>query len=147
MKFDFMDRIFKKKSTEEGPKDPYNRDQRKAKRDEKPVKLVNFYYDRNEDCYVWDEWTKEKMKDVPRDAVHLTGKRNTYVHTDIWPELRWAQKGQSAIHMYLWMINERMDPDKITEKKKATSDIDWKKILMIAGAIIIIIIVAPGFMK
>lgn len=139
---DLFDNLFKKKNEQ----DPYDMIRRQKKRDETRVTKVNFFYDAGQDCYIWDEWTKEKMKDVNPKAVHITGKRRSYLETPIWPELIWPKEGQSAVHMYLWMINEKMDPDKITEKKKPMSDIDWRRLLMLAGGAIAIIIIAPTFL-
>lgn len=139
-----MNRILngkKKRTPEEIYQDKLN------KRNNRKVTNITLEYDHIQDCYIWKETTNFKLGDVHPKAVHQTGKKNHYVYCDFYDELVWPTYNQSAIHMYLWMINERMDPDKITEKKKATSDVDWRKILMIAGAVILIIIIAPTFMK
>lgn len=77
-------------------------------------------------------------------SVHVSGKKRTYFHTDIWDELVWAKGGQSAIHDFIWANQEKMDVDKIMEKKPKSSDLDLKKIGMIIGAIIVIFIVVTS---
>lgn len=77
-------------------------------------------------------------------SVHVSGKKKTYFHTDIWDELVWAEGGQSAIHDFIWANQEKMDVDKIMEKKPKSSDLDLKKIGMIIGAIIVIFIVVTS---
>lgn len=147
MKWDDLKEKLGLKKKEKDPNDPYDIKGRQEKLDNKETKITYFSYDAVNDCYVWDEWDKKKMKEVRMDAVHITGKKNSWFETDIWPELKWPKEGQSAIHLYLWTINEKMDPDKISEKGRIATDFDWKKILMIAGAVIIIIILVPMFIK
>ena len=77
-------------------------------------------------------------------SVHVSGKKRTYFHTDIWDELVWAEGGQSAIHDFIWANHEKIDVDKIMEKKPKSSDLDLKKIGMIIGAIIVIFIVVTS---
>lgn len=132
----------KKKKT---PQEIY--EEKLTKRNNRKVTMITLDYDAGQDCYIWDERTNGKLGDVPPRAVHETGKKNTHVLVKFADKLIWPEGNQSAIHMYIWMINERMDPDKISEKKKATSNMDWKKILMIAGAVILIILIAPSFMR
>lgn len=139
---DTISGAFKKDKNNE---DPYRIQERKQKRDEKKVTKISLRYDALDDCYIWEEWTKEKMKDVPKEAVHVTDRRRAYLETDLWPELTWPKGGQSAIHMYIWMINEKLDPDRITEKRKPGADIDWKKLLMYGGLAVVIIIIASQF--
>lgn len=125
-------------------KDPI--EERKRKRDETRVTLVRFTYDEGKDCYIYNEDTKARMKDVPSTAVHVTGKKRTYFYTDLWDELIWPKEGQSAIHMYLWMINTKINPEAITERKRPGGDIDWKKLLMYVAIGIVVIVVAMSFM-
>lgn len=75
----------------------------------------------------------------------MTAKKGHYLWTDLWDELTWPGTGPSAIHMYLWVINEKINPDTLLEKKHKTSDIDWKKVLIWGAVIIIILMVAPRF--
>lgn len=117
----------------------------REKRENQRVKLVRFTYDRDKDEYVWDENTHVMRKDLPDGCVHMTGRKNTYVLTDIWDELIWPGTGQSAIHMYLWMINTKINPESIADKGKAASDIDMKKVLMYAAIGIVILIVSWQF--
>ena len=133
--------LFKKK---DAPKET-DQEKRQRKRDETTVRLVDFTYDKEMDCYIWNETTKMKMKDVPWRAVHITGKKRSYFNTDIWDELIWPKEGQSAIHMFLWMINNKMNPDSITEKKKVGADIDMKKLIMYGAIAVVAIIFAWQF--
>ena len=119
-------------------------ERRQRKRDDKKVTLISFGYDKKQDCYIWKEDTKAKMGDVPAEAVHVTGKKRRYFHTDLWNELTWPLTGQSAIHMYLWMINTKINPEAITEKRRG-NDMDMKKILMYGAIGIVIVIVAWQF--
>ena len=119
-------------------------EKRRLRRDNEKVTLINFTYDQDNDEYIYDEHTKVKRSEIPHSAVHVTGKRNTYFHTDLWDELVWPGEGQSAIHMYLWMINEKINPDTLSEKKKGT-DLDWKKIAMYGAIGIAILLIAPRF--
>lgn len=80
-------------------------------------------------------------------SVHVSGKKRTYFHTEIWPELTWTGAGQSAIHDYIWASQEKLDVDKVMEKKPKASDIDIKKLAMIIGGAILVFIIAGGFMK
>ena len=80
-------------------------------------------------------------------SVHVSGKKRTYFHTDIWDDLVWARDGQSAIHDYIWATQEKLDVDKVMEKKPKTSDIDFKKLAMIIGGAILVFIIASGMMK
>lgn len=141
---DRVNGIFKKDEAAE-PK-MTKQEKAKDKRDNQQVSLVRFTYDRYNDEYIWDERTDMKRKDLPKNNVHLTGKKNVYVWTDIWDELTWAKEGQSAIHMYLWMINTKINPDAISEKNRPGMDLDWKKILMYGAIGIVIIIVAWQFL-
>ena len=127
-------------------KDPYRIEKRKRKRDESKKGYVKLAYDKERDCYIWDEWTDVRMADIPDDAVHITGKKGKYLQTDIWPELTWPKEGQSAIHMYLWMISNKINADAITGKKNNSADWDWKKILMYSGLAILAIIIASRFL-
>ena len=120
-------------------------ERQREKRDNQNVTLVDFRYDKEKDEYVWNETTKMKRKDLPAGVVHMTGKKNTYVLTDIWDELVWAGTGQSAIHMYLWMINTKINPEAIGENKKNMSELDMKKIIMYGAIGIVVLIVAWQF--
>ena len=120
-------------------------EKKKRQRDETKVTLIRFTYDKAQDCYIYNEDTKALMKDVPTTAVHVTGRKRTYFFTDLWDELTWPEMGQSAIHMYLWMINTKINPEAITEKKRPGSDIDMKKWLMYGAIGIVVLIVSWGF--
>lgn len=126
--------------------DPIER-KRERHLDEK-VALISMQYDDECDEYVWDEWTNVKRRDVPHDAVHLTGRKRTYVHVghEIADALDWPYKGQSAIHMYLWVINEHINPDALSDRGKK-SDIDIKKLVMYGAIGMVILIVSWGFIK
>ena len=125
-------------------REPTTKEREQAdKRDNKKVTKVFFTYDETRNEYVWDEWTDVRMKEVGPDSVHITGKRGHYFWTDIWDGLKWAHEDQSAIHVYLWMINNKLDADALNEKKK--SDLDLKKILIYGAIAIAIVIVAWGF--
>lgn len=132
------------KVTKEAKPTQTREEKQREKRDNQNVTLVDFRYDKEKDEYVWNETTKMKRKDLPAGVVHMTGKKNTYVLTDIWDELVWAGTGQSAIHMYLWMINTKINPEAISENKKNT-DLDMKKIIMYGAIGIVVLIVAWQF--
>lgn len=126
--------------------DPYRIKDRQAKRDNERVRRIEFTFNKEGDYYVWREWTKERRTSVPTDAVHVTGRKRVYFQTDIWSELVWPKKEQSAIHYYLWMTNNHMDPDKITEKKKPMSEIDLRKLVIVGVAVLVIILIVPQFL-
>lgn len=144
---EFQDWLFAARTANKVVKQDKMTDQekRQLKRDERKVTMIDLTYDKHEDAYHMHIHTKRKGKDVREGSVHQTGKKNTYVWTDIWPELQWAKEGQSAIHMYLWMINTKINPDAISEKRKATADIDYKKILMYGAIAVVVIIIAWQF--
>lgn len=119
--------------------------QKKKERKEKEnVQLYTLTYDENLDEYTLDLKTKVERKDAPHSSVHVTGKKRMYLDTNIWNELIWPEKGQSAIHMYLWMINNSITGDILTQKKPGM-DLDWHKIILYGAIIIAIIIIAPSF--
>ena len=47
--------------------------------------------------------------------------------------------------MYLWVVNEKINPDSILEKKKKIRELDWKKIAMYGAIALVIIFLAPKF--
>lgn len=47
--------------------------------------------------------------------------------------------------MYLWVINEKINPDTILEKKSKITEVDWKKIAMYGAIVIVILFLAPKF--
>lgn len=120
---------------------------RKERRDNAEKTLIRFTCDDEHGEYIWDERTHIRMADIPRDAVHVTGVKNTYFWTDIWDELTWAKDGQSAIHMYLWTINEKINPDAISEKKGKHQDFDMKQIMIYGAVGIVILMVAWSFLN
>ena len=113
------------------------------KRDDKNVTKIFLTFDEARNEYIWDEWSDVKMKEVGPDSVHITGKKGHYLWTDIWDELIWAHGEQSAIHLYLWMINNKLDADALNERKH--TDVDWKKILIYGAIGIAVVIVGWGF--
>lgn len=119
----------------------------KERRDNREVTLINFTFDRENNEYIWDEKTHVKMKDVPHKAVHVTGKKRMYFDTDLWDELQWPGKGQSAVHMYLWMINESINPEALSEQKPKHADIDWQKLLIYGIVGVVGIFVIMGFIR
>lgn len=119
----------------------------KDRRDNQEKTLIRFTYDDENDEYIWDERTHIKMKDIPRSSVHVTGRKNTYFWTDIWDELTWPKEGQSAIHMYLWTINEKINPDAISEKKGKHADIDMRQIMIYGAVGIVVLMIAFSFLN
>ena len=48
--------------------------------------------------------------------------------------------------MYLWVINEKINPDTILEKKSKITQMDWKKIAMYGAIALVIVFLLPKFM-
>ena len=125
-------------------REPTTKEREQAdKRENRKTTWVLLKYDRLNNEYIWDEWENVRMKNVDPSSVHITGKRGHYLWTDLWDELKWAHDDQSAIHVYLWMINNKLDADALNERKG--SDIDWKKILIYGAVGVVVLIVASGF--
>lgn len=117
----------------------------KERKENEKVTLYDLTYDGHEDEYILKETTGVKRKDLPHDAVHVTGRKKKYLTTDIWDELIWPKTGPSAIHMYLWVINEKINPDTILEKKSKITEMDWKKIIMYGAIALVIVFLLPKF--
>lgn len=121
-----------------------DQEKRQLKRDERQVTMIDLTYDKYNDEYHMHINTKRKGREIRDGSVHVTAKKNTYLWTDLWDELIWPQAGQSATHMYLWMINTKINPDAISEKRHG-ADFDYKKLLMYGALAVVIIIVAWMF--
>jgi hypothetical protein len=132
-----------RKSREERRQDMLRK--KKEKKDNEKITLYDLRYDQEHDEYILTETTEVKRADLPRAAVHVTGKKKKYLHTDLWDDLIWPGTGPSAIHMYLWVINEKINPDTILEKKSKITEVDWKKIAMYGAIVIVILFLAPKF--
>lgn len=106
--------------------------------------IVFLTYDKANNEYIWEEWDDVKLKDMDPSSVHITGKKGKYLWTDLWPELIWSKGGQSAIHDYLWMINNKLNANALAEKVN-TSEVSMKKILIYGVIGIAVVIIAWGF--
>lgn len=117
----------------------------KERKENEKVTLYSLTYDQENDEYILNENNNVKRKDLPHDAVHVTGRKKKYLTADFWDELIWPESGPSAIHMYLWVINEKINPDTILERKSKITQFDWKKIAMYGAIALVIVFLLPKF--
>lgn len=101
----------------------------------KRVGLTTYTYDmdRNEYSSVYVHMPK---KDLPTDAVHVTGKHNKEYALDLTKQGEYPAPGTcTAIDLYLYMQTTAFD-EALTFKKKKAVDIDPKYLVIVAVAVV-----------
>lgn len=90
------------------------------------------------DTEIMQTETFVKVKDLPHEAVRLTGDDRIYVHDTLRIRYGEHDNGFSAVHACLWMECNKIDGN-IAHLWGMKSPLDKKKIAMIAGIGIFII--------
>ena len=84
--------------------------------------------------------TKLKFCEIPDDAVHVTGESNAYALVDIGPAPVIDNAQCTAVDLNAWMLNNDIN-DALSLKWTSKMDFDIKKIAMIVGIGIAVIVV------
>ena len=84
--------------------------------------------------------TKLKFCEIPDDAVHVTGESNAYALVDLGPAPAIDNTQCTAVDLNAWMLNNDIN-DALSLKWTSKSDLDVKKIAMIVGIGLAVIVV------
>lgn len=97
--------------------------------------LDRIYYDYDQECWIRYRDKRSKRSELPSCAVPVTRMRNTYAIVSADPPEP-APYGQNAITLFVW--SEDFSFEKSFEHFSDDGvPIDWKKVLIVAGVVIL----------
>ena len=113
----------------------FDKDERNKAKLEQDVKLHTLTYDKDMDRYRLDTTTKIKLKDIPMEAVHVSGKKKEHLVEKINLDYDIDPRQCTAVDLTAWMDNNDIE-EAIAYSYKKDINIDMKKVLIIGGCII-----------